>query len=240
MHIGKLPPAMSVIQADLDAGLVAAGWIASIISAVGTFTGLVVGGVADKLGPRRVLVAGMILLALGSTFGGWISSPQAMLLARFVEGMGFTATTVSAGILIARVTVGKDRSRALAIWASFMPLGFSSMLLVSAYLLSDFGWRAIWFTTGGISGIWVLVTLVGIRSTDGGEGRSDAIVSFGHSLHTNLRETGAVLVAACYALYAAQHIGMMVWLPTILEETREASVLAGAGLTAMVLLSRLR
>ena len=45
------------------------------------------------------------------------------------------------------------------------------------------------------------------------------------------------MAAACYALYAAQHIGMMVWLPTILLETHEASLLVGAGLTAMVLLA---
>lgn len=237
MHIGKLPPAMGAIQSDLGAGLITAGWIASVISAIGTLTGLVVGGVADRMGPRRILIMGMAFLFLGSVFGGLISSPKGMLLARFIEGMGFTATTVSAGILIARVTVGRDRSRALAIWASFMPLGFSAMLLLSVLVLNNFGWRPIWFLCAGISGFWALVTVISIHSEDGGEGRAEAVISFVGSIRTNLRETGAVLVAACYALYAAQHIGMMVWLPTILQETHKASALAGAGIAAMVLLA---
>ena len=72
---------------------------------------------------------------------------------------------------------------------------------------------------------------------DGGESRKEARASLARSLAVNLRETGALLAAACYALYAAQHIGMMVWLPTILQETHKASTIVGASFGAMVLLA---
>lgn len=236
-HIGKLPPALGVIQADLGAGLVMAGWIASMISAVGALTGLVIGSVSDRIGPRRVLLGGLATLCVGSTLGGLALSAPYMLLARFIEGLGFTATTVSAGIVIARVTVARDRSRALAIWASFMPLGFSAMLLISALLLDEWGWRSIWFVSAGCSGVWGLVVFFGIHAKDGGEARRDEAISFVASLSLNLRQTGALLAAACYALYAAQHIGMMVWLPSMLLETHEVSVFVAATLAAMVLLA---
>ena len=237
LHIGKLPPAIGDIRADLGAGLVTAGWIASTISAVGTLTGLVAGGLADRIGPRRSILAGLICLVVGSLLGSFVASPFTILASRFLEGIGFTATTVSGGILIARATVDADRGRALAFWASFMPLGFTAMLLFSAFTLESLGWRMIWQMSAGVSVLWAVIVLVGLRESDGGESRKDAATSFAGSIAVNLGQTGAVLAAACYALYAAQHIGMMVWLPTILEDTRSASMILGAGITALVLIA---
>jgi MFS family permease len=235
MHIGKLPPAIGAIQQDLGAGLVMAGWIASTISAVGTLTGLVAGGIADRVGPRRALLAGLLALAAGSLAGSLAASPAMMLLSRFIEGIGYTATTVAGGILIARATVEADRRRALAGWAAFMPLGFTAMLLISALTLEGIGWRPIWLIAGGITLLWAAV--LGAGTGEGGEGRRDALLSLAGSLALNLRQRGALLAAACYGLYAAQHLGMMTWLPTILTDTRAAGPLAGALLTAMVLMA---
>ena len=43
-----------------------------------------------------------------------------------------------------------------------------------------------------------------------------------------LKQRGACLVAACFAMYAAQHISMMAWLPTYMRETTDASTLLAA------------
>ena len=237
MHIGKLPPAIGAIQTDLGAGLVTAGWIASTISAVGTLTGLMAGGLADRAGPRRALVAGLLALVAGSLAGSLATTPAMMLLSRFIEGIGFTATTVSGGILIARATADADRRRAMAGWAAFMPLGFTAMLLISALMVEAVGWRQIWLIAAGITLLWAGIVLAATGAGDGGEGRRDTIRSLGASLALNLGRTGAVLAALCYGLYAAQHLGMMTWLPTILADTRATGPLAAALVTAMVLMA---
>ncbi|ROU00328.1 CynX/NimT family MFS transporter [Histidinibacterium lentulum] len=237
MHIGKLPPAIGAIREDLGAGLVMAGWIASTISAVGTLTGLVAGGLADRAGPRRTLVGGLLALAFGSLAGSLATAPALMLLARFVEGIGFTATTVAGGILIARATSEADRRRAMARWATFMPLGFTAMLLVSALMTGPFGWRPVWLIAAGITLLWAGIVLRATGAGDGGEGRRDGGRSLGASLALDLGRTGAVLAAVCYGLYAAQHLGMMTWLPTILADTRATGPLAAALVTAMVLMA---
>ena len=51
-----------------------------------------------------------------------------------------------------------------------------------------------------------------------------------------LKQPGAVLVAMCFAIYAAQHISMMAWLPTYMREEYNASPLFAATVPAVVLL----
>ena len=66
MHLGKLPPALPEIRADLQVDLVIGGWIASMISLTGFALGLIAGTLADKLGQRRVLITGLLVLCVGT------------------------------------------------------------------------------------------------------------------------------------------------------------------------------
>jgi hypothetical protein len=50
-----------------------------------------------------------------------------------------------------------------------------------------------------------------------------------------LTSLGALLVAVSYAVYAAQHIAMMNWLPTYMKDVYGVSVVAGAAVPALVL-----
>src|SRR5688500_2796907 len=68
-HIGKLPPALPAIRLELEAGLVMAGWIASMISIVGFVAGLAAGALADRVGVGRMIIFGLLALATGSLIG---------------------------------------------------------------------------------------------------------------------------------------------------------------------------
>ncbi|MBT7487474.1 MAG: MFS transporter, partial [Rhodospirillales bacterium] len=85
-HIGKLPPALPQISTELETGLVLSGWIASMISTMGFALGLVAGALADRLGQRRVLIFGLMMLTAGSLLGAFAESSTMMLVARFIEG----------------------------------------------------------------------------------------------------------------------------------------------------------
>ena len=109
IHIGKLPPALPDIRLALDAGLVTGGWIASMISCTGFALGLFAGTVADRIGQRQVLIAGLIAMTAGSLMGAFAQSGEAMLVSRFVEGLGFTAVTITGAGMITHVTAAGDR-----------------------------------------------------------------------------------------------------------------------------------
>ncbi len=235
-HIGKLPPALGDIRTELEAGLVMAGWIASTISTTGFALGLVAGVIADRVGSRRMLVFGLLMLTAGSLLGALATSSEVMLLARFLEGVGFTSTTVTGGVIVARATVEKDRKWALGVWSAYMPLGFASMMMVSALVLDSIGWRALWGVSGTISAVWAVVVLRATAGWSAGRGGAATGQSVLANVGLNLRQVGGVLVAACFALYAAQHIGMMNWLPTYMTEVYASGIIVAAAIPALVLL----
>ncbi|MGI9521928.1 MAG: MFS transporter [Hyphomicrobiaceae bacterium] len=236
MQIGKLPPSMLLVKAEFEAGFVAAGWIASMISTTGFILGLVSGSIVDHLGHRKVLIFGLCALALGSLLGALAPSIEFMLLARFIEGVGFASTTVAGGAMIARESSDQDRKWALGVWAAYMPVGFAGMMMITAALLDQIGWRAIWVANTAIATIWVSIVLAGTTKTNL-VGRGNNIkTSLVHNIGVVLSQRGALLVAATYALYAAQHIGMMTWLPTLMQETYSAPALLAAAVTAAVLI----
>ena len=68
-HVGKMPPALPAVRADLDLDLVTAGWVVSVFAATGAAFGAAAGGVADRLGHRVMLVGGLVLLAAGDFLG---------------------------------------------------------------------------------------------------------------------------------------------------------------------------
>jgi MFS family permease len=235
-HIGKLPPALPLIRAELGAGLVMAGWIASTISAVGCLFGLTAGGLTDRLGQRTVMVYGLVVLALGGVLGALAPDGIVMLVSRFIEGVGFTAISVAGGAIVARAAAPGDRNQALGIWAVYMPLGFAGMMLVSGVTVDILGWRAEWLALAALALVFAGIFALHAR----GWGDRFALFADRQSVAGNialgLRNWGGLAMAACFALYAAQHISMMNWLPTYLIEAYGAGTAFAAAVPATVLI----
>ena len=61
LHIGKLPVAIPALQQDLGLSLVQAGFLLSLVQVAGMLLGLLIGLAADRLGPLRVMRAGLLL-----------------------------------------------------------------------------------------------------------------------------------------------------------------------------------
>lgn len=234
-HIGKLPPALPDIRLELHAGLVTAGWIASMISIVGFVAGLAAGAIADRIGVGRMIIFGLLALAAGSLIGTFAVSGTMMLAARFIESIGFTSSTVTGAAIIARATADRDRKWALGVWAIYMPAGFASMMVFSALIIDGYGWRTVWAVSCVLSVAWAVVVF---RVTKDWRGRQKSAAG-GQAIFRNIRysvaSVGALLVAGSYAVYAAQHIAMMNWLPTYMAEIYGTSILIAALVPATVL-----
>lgn len=236
-HIGKLPPALPEIRLALEADLVTGGWIASLISCTGFALGLVAGSFADRLGVRRVLIASLCAMAAGSLLGAAAQTAEIMLVARFIEGIGFTGATITGAAVIVGATGAGDRKWALGVWSSYLPLGFAGAMLAGAAILPSTGWRFLWILDAVVTLIWAGLFVYVTRGSDIPRGQAAPRTPLLRNVSLTLKRTGAVLAAACFALYAAQHISMMNWLPTYMQEARGAGVIAGASIPALVLLS---
>lgn len=224
LHIGKLPVAIPALQADLGVSLVQAGFLLSLVQFAGMTLGLLVGLAADRLGPRRVMLWGLLALMLGSAWGAMSQSPQQLLASRALEGLGFLLAVLPAPGLIRRhVADPQLLARSLGWWGAYMPLGAALALLLGAPVVQALGWQAAWWGLTACSALAWLALWRGLPP-DAAQGPGAAL---GPRLWRTLGAPGPWLVAVAFFLYSGQWLAVIGFLPTILTEAGIAGTAAG-------------
>ncbi len=230
-HVGKAPPSLPPMRAELGFGLAASGWVLSMINVVGMAIGLFAGLLADRIGPRRAVLCGLALLAIADIAGAFAQSVEAVLLGRFVEGIGFFATVVATPAAMLPATEPRHQRLVLGMWGAYMPAGTSAMLLIAPLVLPGLGWRGLWAIDGALS----LLLLVLLASLPAPPQRP----AYGHgaarldwrSVRSVLR-AGPLLLAFCFASYTVSFIAIAGFLPTYMVEQRGLTPGHAALLTA--------
>ena len=226
LHVGKVPPAIPELRDDLGLGLVAAGWVASIFSLIGATLGIAGGLAADRLGARRVLAVGLVLLVAGSAAGAAVDSGAALLATRVLSGIGLVTVAVAAPGIIVAAAPPRDHGLALGAWSVYMPAGMVIAMLSAPLVLPGVGWRGLWLLHAGLTAVVLVVVLAATRGMSGRPSTPRRISS------EALRRPGPWLLAAAFACYTVQFFAVATWMPTFLVEShgrsREAAALAGA------------
>jgi MFS family permease len=141
LDVSMVGVALPSIQADLGLTTSQLQWVVSAY-VLGYGGLLLLGGrMADLLGRRRVLIAGLSVFTLASLAGGMVDDGTLLVLTRFLKGAS-AAFTAPAGLSIITTTFteGPARNRALSIYTATGASGFS-LGLVFGGLLTELGWR---------------------------------------------------------------------------------------------------
>ncbi|CAN7416710.1 MFS transporter [Bosea sp. LjRoot90] len=132
-------------------------WVVSVYT---VFTGgfLLFGGrAADLIGQRRMFIFALWLYALSSLLGGLAWSPEVIIIARAVQGIGgaflFPATLSLVNRLFAE---GPERNRALAVWGGAGASGLTIGSLAGGILTGAFGWPSVFYVNVLLAGIAIL------------------------------------------------------------------------------------
>jgi EmrB/QacA subfamily drug resistance transporter len=120
-------------------------WVASGYAL--TFAGfLLLGGrAADRLGRRRIFMAGVLLFIASSLAGGLATSSAMLIGARLVQGLGGAMMSPAALSLLTTSFQGQDRAKALGIYGSIGGAGGAAGVLFGGLLTSGPGWRWVLF-----------------------------------------------------------------------------------------------
>ncbi len=233
-QIGKVPAGLPAISRELDLGLIGGGWVVAIFSLVTGLCGVTLGILADRLGPLRVAVAGMVLSGAASALGAFAQTPGLLLASRTVEGFGFILAVVAATPLIVASCAVGDRDKALGLWGAYMPAGMGLMLLISPLFIAQTGWRGLWLANAGLIAGWALVVwiVIGRRPAPSREGPRPGLADLG----VLLRTPGPLLVAAMFAAYAAQFIAVTAFLPLMMIDQYALALPLAAVLGALVVI----
>ena len=121
-------------------------WVASgYLLTYGGF--LLLGGrLADLLGRRRVLVAGLVGFAACSLAAGVAQSEGTLIAARVLQGVGAAMMAPAAlSILTTTFREGTDRNTALGVWGAISGLGAAAGVFLGGVLSEGPGWRWVFF-----------------------------------------------------------------------------------------------
>ena len=231
LHVGKLPPAITALQAALGLSLLQAGFLLSTVQVAGMSAGVAFGALADALGFKRSMLLGLGLLALASAAGGLAQDVTSLLLLRVVEGFGFLLVVLPAPGLIRRFVAPERLSRMLGLWGTYMPFGAALALLIGPVWISAFGWRAWWWVLGGLSLAMALWLARAVPAADATAVMAPTL-PWSERLRQTLASPGPWLVATTFAVYAGQRLAVIGFLPAIYLEAGVSGAATGV-LTAL-------
>jgi EmrB/QacA subfamily drug resistance transporter len=134
------------IQRQLHFSQQSLQWVASgYLLTYGGF--LLLGGrLADVLGRRRVLVAGLVVFAVCSLTAGLAQSEGTLIAARLLQGIGAAMMAPAAlSILTTTFREGADRNTALGAWGAISGLAAAAGVFLGGVLAEGPGWRWVFY-----------------------------------------------------------------------------------------------
>ncbi len=102
---------------------------------------LVFGTLADRVGRRRLMVIGMTLFGLSSIAAALVTTPDLLIGARVVQGLGGAMVLPTTLSLVNATFRGKERGIAFAVWGSTIGGMVAVGPLLGGWLTTDFSWR---------------------------------------------------------------------------------------------------
>ena len=213
-HIWKLPVALPLLEAELGMSLITAGMLVGIIQLASMVGGLFVAWGGELAGLRRLIMLGLILLAIGSCLGATTSSTHFMMVFRAIEGIGFLLCTVLAPALIRRMCHPAQLNIALSSWGAFKGTATVIGFAGGGLLLELVSWRVLWVVMAAVT--IVLLVLVA-RFTEADPPLPDDKPlrgSFSRILNT-VRTWRPWVAGLAFASYTLQWMAVMGFLPTV-------------------------
>ena len=133
--------ALPSVQRELGFSSENLSWVVTIYAIF--FGGLLLlgGRLGDVLGRRKVFMAGVLLFALASLFGGIAQNEWQLLAARALQGFGAAAAAPTALALVTTTfPAGPPRNRAFAVFAAMSGAGAAIGLILGG-ALTEWSWR---------------------------------------------------------------------------------------------------
>ncbi|OKH58795.1 hypothetical protein NIES2130_12595 [Scytonema sp. HK-05] len=138
--------ALPTIEHKMGGALHGLQWVVNGYALV--FASLLLSGgvLGDRLGAKRVYLAGLAVFTIASLLCGLAPTLDVLITARVIQGFG-AAMMVPGSLSLIRQAYSdpQDRARAVGIWAGVAAIGFASGPLIGGYLVEILGWRSIFF-----------------------------------------------------------------------------------------------
>jgi MFS family permease len=239
LNTSMFPVALPDLQREFSTSARASTWLLMIFALASAVGHPLAGYLADRLGPRRVLIAGLVVTGLSSLVAACATAFSLLVALRAVQALG-TSTAFPAGIALLRMLQAGGRSDRslpstwLGVVAMVSNLGAALGPMLGAALLVTVGWRALFLANLPIVMAASLLLLqhfpadrASTRADAGGAKRRRIVVD------KLVLSVSARFAAACMVFFTA-FFALPLWL---LQFSRLGAVETGAMMASMVIVS---
>ncbi|EDY48548.1 efflux membrane protein [Streptomyces clavuligerus] len=152
--------ALPSIGRELNASVTGLQWTIDAYTLVLASLLMLSGSTADRIGRRRVFVAGLALFTLGSLLCSLAPSLETLVVFRMVQAVGGSMLNpVAMSIITNTFTDPAERARAIGVWGGVVGISMAAGPLVGGLLVDTVGWRSIFWVNLPVGIAALLLTL---------------------------------------------------------------------------------
>ncbi|MFJ5767594.1 MFS transporter [Lysinibacillus sp. NPDC093210] len=235
MDIMFISFAMTMIIAEFNIDLATGGLISSITNVGMLLGGIVFGVLADKYGRVKVFTYTVILFAIGTALTGLATSIEQVYLFRFIAGIGAGGEYGIGMALVAEAWPKNKQGRASSYVSVGAQYGVILAALLSAIILPTLGWRALFFV-GVIPVIFAFIVRKNLDESPewlaaqknkkaSKKDEKGKLVQLFETPRTAITTISLIIMAT---VQIAGYNGLMIWLPSMLQQSQGLSVSSSA------------
>ncbi|WP_250037513.1 DHA2 family efflux MFS transporter permease subunit [Paractinoplanes maris] len=167
--------ALPVIRADLGSSLTDLQWFVNAYTLPFAAFLLTAAALGDRLGRRRMFVAGLVVFTLASAGAALATESWQLTAARAVQGLGGAAVAPLALTLLAEAVPARLRTAAVGIWGGISGLGVAVGPVVGGAVVEGLDWHWIFWLNVPVGVVAVILALTVLGESRGGARRLDPL-----------------------------------------------------------------
>ena len=231
LHIWDLPAAIPSVQHDLAMTLLQAGALLGVVQLAGMLGGLAVSLLAELVGERRCLLAGLAMASLGSAVGAAAPSVTALMVSRAAKGRLHHDHGDRPGLDPPACGAAADQHRDRLLGRIDRHRRLRQGLAGSAVILQVASWRLLWWVVTALTlASLPLAAAVLPAGQSRGAGSAAAAV---RRIGATVRSPKPWIAGLAFACLTIQWMTVVGFLPTIYAQNGLRGIWPGV-LTAVV------
>ncbi|MFD7169257.1 MFS transporter [Streptomyces violascens] len=170
-----LTVAVPHVAEDLKASAQDIQWI--IESYMLVFAGLLLtaGSLSDKFGRRKMMIIGLAAFGAASVLATWAGSPEQLILARVLMGVGGALVMPSTLSILITVFDDDERPKAIAAWSAVAMVGLVGGPVLGGALIAQFWWGSVFLINIPIAFLAIVAAMVLMPESKGPWRKADPV-----------------------------------------------------------------
>ena len=146
--------ALPTLVRELHASNAQLQWVVDAFSLFFAASVLAAGSLSDRFGRKGMLLGGLAVFGLASLAGGVMQSPDGLIAARAVMGVGAAMVFPATLSLLTNVfTERQERALAIGLWGAITGVAIALGPIVGGWLLELSDWRSIFFAMTPVAAV---------------------------------------------------------------------------------------